>query len=165
MACSDSRVVPNLFASTNPGNLFVVRNVGNMIPKPHSWTNHTTADESEIAAIEFGILQLGVRNIIVCGHSECGAMAGLLSKEGGNHVCDANCMHSRMPHLNSWLRHGYESLEKYRKLVEYNEIPTFYKGSKDREIKITNIDRTMKPHNLLSQINVIQQLDNISQYK
>jgi carbonic anhydrase len=163
MACSDSRVVPNVFASTNPGNLFVVRNVGNLIPKPNE-QDHTTADESEVAAIEFGILQLGVKNIIVCGHSECGAMLGLLNNDDVKHKCDAQCIHVRMPHLSAWLRHGYESLHKFKRMISSGETPTFSKGSGGTEIR-AKINKNLSPHNQLSQINVLQQLENISKYK
>ena len=68
IACSDSRVVPNLFASTNPGDLFVVRNVANIIP-PYS-----QEATSEAAAIEFAVNTLKVKEVIICGHSECGGM-------------------------------------------------------------------------------------------
>src|SRR5262245_64200108 len=65
VACSDSRVVPNLFASTDPGDLFVVRNVGNMIPASHGDCGHSSADESEAAAIEFALLNLNVSDIVI----------------------------------------------------------------------------------------------------
>src|ERR1700737_3168510 len=68
IACSDSRVAPNVFASTNPGDLFVLRNVGNLIPPASS-----SQDCSASAVIEFSIFSLNVSDIIVCGHSECGA--------------------------------------------------------------------------------------------
>src|SRR3989344_7005564 len=77
IACSDSRVVPNTFASTNPGDLFVLRNVGNLVP-PCDKHGLSTSDESEAAAIEYSIETLGVTNIIVCGHSECAAMRALV---------------------------------------------------------------------------------------
>src|SRR5271154_5622632 len=69
IGCSDSRVVPNLFASTEPGDLFVVRNIGNLIP-PCSCSAH---ESSVAAAIEFSLFSLNVSDIIICGHSECGA--------------------------------------------------------------------------------------------
>jgi carbonic anhydrase len=77
IACSDSRVVPNLFASTNPGDLFVVRNVGNMIP-PFAISS-TCLGTAEAAAIEFSLTNLPIANIIVCGHSECAAMKAMVS--------------------------------------------------------------------------------------
>lgn len=99
IACSDSRVAANVFASTEPGDLFVIRNVGNMIPCCGD-DGHSSADESEAAAIEFAILNLNVKHIIVCGHSECGAMHAIL--RGRNTL--------KTPHLRAWLRHGEPSL-------------------------------------------------------
>ncbi len=107
IACSDSRVAPNVFASTDPGDLFVVRNVGNLIPCCGD-DGHSTADESEAAAIEFAILTLNVSDIIVCGHSDCGAMRALLD---GREKISA-------PHLRAWLRHGEAALEQ---LAEAND--------------------------------------------
>lgn len=95
IACSDSRVVPNLFASTDPGDLFVIRNVGNLIP-PCNSDGHSKGDESEWAAIEFAILQLRVSHIIVCGHSECGAIQAI---QNGRHNIVGE-------HLKSWLESG-----------------------------------------------------------
>lgn len=94
IACSDSRVVPNLFASTEPGDLFVVRNVGNVVP-PAGADGRTQSDESEGAAVEFAVRTLGVRDIVVCGHSECGATR--LVTEGRTP--------SGSPNLEAWLRH------------------------------------------------------------
>lgn len=100
IACSDSRVAANVFASTEPGDLFVIRNVGNMIPCCGD-DGHSSADESEAAAIEFAIQNLNVKHIIVCGHSECGAMHAIL--RGRNSLTT--------PHLRAWLRHGEPSLK------------------------------------------------------
>src|SRR5712691_7179979 len=78
IACSDSRVVPNLFASADPGDLFVIRNVGNIIA-PADREGRSQSDESEAAAMEFSIEKLNVTDIIVCGHSECGAMQAIIA--------------------------------------------------------------------------------------
>jgi carbonic anhydrase len=101
IACSDSRVAINVFASTEPGDLFVVRNPGNIV-SPAAADGISVADESEAAAIEFAVGQLKVRDIIVCGHSSCGAMGGLLR---GRDSVDG-------PHLRSWLRHAERALER-----------------------------------------------------
>jgi hypothetical protein len=69
IACSDSRMAVNVFASTNPGDLFVLRNVGNLVP-PYGHPGAT----GTAAAVEFAVDSLRVRHIIVCGHSDCGAM-------------------------------------------------------------------------------------------
>ena len=73
IGCSDSRVVPHLLMDSGPGELFVVRNVGSLVPPfDASHGYHGTA-----AAIELAVLSLGVREIIVCGHSHCGAIRAL----------------------------------------------------------------------------------------
>lgn len=73
VACSDSRVVPQLITQTGPGDLFVLRNAGNILP-PHG--AHHGGEE---ATIEYAVTALGIRHIIICGHSHCGAVKGLLS--------------------------------------------------------------------------------------
>jgi carbonic anhydrase len=133
IACSDSRVVPNTFASTNPGDLFVLRNVGNLVP-PCDHRGVSISDESEAAAIEFSILNLKIKDIIVCGHSECGAMRALIEER----------TKLSPPNLKSWLRHGDEALFKLR--------------------KGTTLDSNLEIHNQLSQLNVLQQMEHISTY-
>ena len=81
IACSDSRVAPNLFASTDPGDLFVVRNPGNLVP-PANPNQEKPNGASEAAAIEIALEILKVRDIIICGHSHCAGMASLLSEKG-----------------------------------------------------------------------------------
>jgi carbonic anhydrase len=99
IACSDSRVAVNVFGSTDPGDAFVVRNVGNLIP-PCDEAGRSVADESEASALEFAVLQLGVRHIVVCGHSDCGAIKALM---GGRPNVTA-------PNLRAWLRHAEPAL-------------------------------------------------------
>ncbi len=130
IGCSDSRVVPNLFASTNPGDLFVVRNVGNLIP-PASCAEK---DTSLAAAIEFAVTSLTVADIVVCGHSECGAMQALAQ---GIDKCVC-------PHVRSWLAYGESSLKK----VQQGDI----------------IDSSLSEHNQISQTNVLQQIEHLKSY-
>lgn len=75
VACSDSRVVPNTFASTDPGDLFVLRNPGNIIPTEDS--SRVPAAAGAAAAIEFAVRRLGVTEVVVCGHSDCGVMKAM----------------------------------------------------------------------------------------
>ncbi|HSQ56681.1 MAG TPA: carbonic anhydrase [Gemmata sp.] len=75
ITCSDSRIDPNLLTHSRPGELFILRNAGNIVPP------HQTATNGEAATIEFAVAGLGVKDIIVCGHSHCGAMKGLLEPE------------------------------------------------------------------------------------
>jgi len=72
ITCSDSRIVPEMLTQTEPGQLFVLRNAGNMVPPG------TAAVSGEAATIEYAIQVLKVEDVIVCGHSHCGAIAGLL---------------------------------------------------------------------------------------
>lgn len=75
ITCSDSRIDPNLLTQCQPGELFVIRNAGNLVPP------HGSANGGEGATIEYAVAALGVKNIVVCGHSQCGAMQGLLHPE------------------------------------------------------------------------------------
>ena len=90
ITCSDSRIDPNLLTRSQPGELFILRNAGNIIPP------HPAANSGEGATIEFAVAGLGVKDIIVCGHSHCGAMKGLLHPE----ELEA------MPAVQEWLSHA-----------------------------------------------------------
>lgn len=101
ITCSDSRVLAELITQSQPGDLFVVKNVGNIVP-PASATGSTN---STAAAIEFAVQTLRVSDVVVCGHSLCGAMSGLL-----NGLPEQEAM----PHLQEWL----ELAAPVRKLIE-----------------------------------------------
>lgn len=99
ITCSDSRVAPNWFASTDPGDLFVVRNIGNLVP-PCDLDGRAQGDTSVAAAIEFSQLSLSVKDIVVCGHSGCGAMQAICN--GVEKLPTSN--------LKRWLALGEKSL-------------------------------------------------------
>lgn len=98
ITCSDSRIVPHLITQTKPGDLFICRTVGNLIPP------HGQGDGSVASAIEYAVAALNVSSVIVCGHSDCGAMKALLHPEATE----------RLPQTRSWLRYGEAAREIVR---------------------------------------------------
>ncbi|MFE1601098.1 carbonic anhydrase [Methylobacterium sp. ID0610] len=90
IACADSRVAPEHITQTGPGELFVCRNAGNIVP-PFTQQNGGVS-----SAIEYAVVALGVRDIVICGHSDCGAMKGLMQPK----ALEA------MPSVAAWLRHS-----------------------------------------------------------
>jgi carbonic anhydrase len=98
ITCSDSRIDPNLLTGSDPGDLFICRNAGNIIP-PHS--NETGG---MTASIEYAVAVLGVRHIIVCGHTDCGAIKGAM---------DLSALKG-LPHVKEWLGHCRSAMEIVR---------------------------------------------------
>jgi carbonic anhydrase len=100
IACSDSRVVPSLITQSGPGDLFELRNAGNMVP-PYGASNG-----GEAATIEYAVSILGVKDIVVCGHTGCGAMKALLDPGST----------AKVPIVRRWLEHA----ETTRRIIEEN---------------------------------------------
>ncbi len=98
ITCADSRLVPNVITSSGPGDLFTVRNVGNLVPAGHQ-------DASVEAAIAFAVDKLRVTSIVVCGHSGCGAMNALFTGAPPASAADR--------HLQEWLSHGRPTLAAF----------------------------------------------------
>jgi carbonic anhydrase len=101
ITCSDSRIVPHLITQSGVGDLFIIRNAGNLVPPFGS------ANGGEGAAIEYAIHALGIEQVIICGHSNCGAMKGLLKLER---------LRTEMPLVYEWLQHA----ESTRRLIQEN---------------------------------------------
>lgn len=96
IGCSDSRMVPDLICQTDPGDLFVIRNAGNIVP-PYT----PGAAAGEAATIEYAIKGLGIKELIVCGHTRCGAMQAVLNPDATD----------EMPRVRSWLANADASAE------------------------------------------------------
>lgn len=126
ITCSDSRIDPNRLTQTRPGELFIQRTAGNIIPP------YGAVHGGEAATIEYAVSALRVRDIIVCGHSHCGAMAGLLDPESV----------SKMPAVRAYLQHA----EATRRIVEEN---------------YEHLDDPLKRLTLTVEENVLVQLENL----
>ncbi|WP_299593216.1 carbonic anhydrase [uncultured Microbulbifer sp.] len=98
ITCADSRIDPNLVTQTEPGELFICRNAGNVVPPHSSQTGGMTA------SIEFAVAALGISHIVVCGHTDCGAMKGAIHPENLD----------SLPHVKEWLGHCRSATEVVR---------------------------------------------------
>ena len=95
LTCADSRIDPSLITQTDPGDLFICRNAGNIVPPHSSMTGGMTA------SIEYAVAALNVPHLIVCGHSHCGAMAALMHPEST----------AGLPHTNNWLSYAQAAVQ------------------------------------------------------
>ena len=95
ITCADSRIDPNLVTQTEPGDLFICRNAGNIVPP------HVKVAGGVTASIEYAVAVLGVKHIVICGHTDCGAMKGALNPKGLE----------ELPHVHDWLNNSRAAVE------------------------------------------------------
>jgi carbonic anhydrase len=95
IACSDSRVVPEVLTQREPGEIFVVRNAGNIIP------SYGPAAGGVSASIEYALAAIGIEDVVVCGHSDCGAMKAILRENSLE----------QMPAVAGWIKHAAAAKE------------------------------------------------------
>lgn len=131
ITCSDSRINPHMLTQTEPGELFVLRNAGNIVPA------HGTGSGGEQGSIEYAVSVLGVAHIIICGHSHCGAMKGLLHAED---------VKKKLPAVSKWLEHA----EATRCVVEHkcghlSEDDRIQEAAKENILVQLNNLRTLPP--------------------
>lgn len=107
VTCADSRIDPELITQSQPGDVFVTRNVGNLVPAYGEMLGGVSA------VIEYAVTALKVRHVVVCGHSDCGAMKGLLHPEALE----------KMPTVKSWLKNAHAALSVANSLAEHDEKP------------------------------------------
>lgn len=131
IGCADSRVVPNLITNTKPGEMFVVRNIANIIPK------YRISDEflATTSAIEYALYVLGIKDIIICGHSNCGGCSALYYDDS---------KFEKTPNVKVWL----ESI----------------KHLKDKADAIDELDTTAKKLWLIERLNIVNSIDNLLTY-
>ena len=125
ITCSDSRIVPDMLMQSSPGELFICRNAGNIIPA------HGDHNGGVSATIEYAVRVLEVKHIIVCGHSDCGVMHGLLHPERV----------AKLPNVSQWLQYGARARAVVDEICE---------GQSDTE-KVMELARQ----------NVLAQMDNL----
>lgn len=129
ITCSDSRVVPNLILQSDPGELFIIRTAGNMIPPYRSALGGGVA-----ASIEYAVEVLGIRDIILCAHSDCGPMKAVLHPEKV----------AALPAVAEWVKHG----ELARRKFEAEQPQAEGAAALDR----------------IAQFNIVQQLKHLAAY-
>jgi carbonic anhydrase len=131
IGCSDSRVIPNLMVQSNPGDLFVIRNVGNFVPPFKTDEDfHATA-----SGIEYAVCMLNVQEVIICGHSHCGACQSLFE----------DIDFKDMPHTKKWLELG-ESAKSSAILSLGNNAP------KEELLRLTE------------KLSIVKQIENLLTY-
>lgn len=118
ISCADSRVVPEHIMQAEPGDLFVCRNAGNIVPP------FATQNGGVSSTVEYAVAALGVRDIIVCGHSDCGAMKAL--------AVDQDL--SAMPNVVAWLRHSHAAHK-----VVTESYPAMDGGQRIRAVSLENV--------------------------
>lgn len=118
ISCADSRVVPEHIMQAEPGELFVCRNAGNIVPP------FATQNGGVSSTVEYAVEALGVRDIIVCGHSDCGAMKALMNPH----------MLENMPNVAAWLRHSHAAQQ-----VVARSYPALDNGSSVRAASLENV--------------------------
>ena len=131
ITCSDSRVVPNLITNTDPGDLFIARNIGNFVP-PFNQDNEAAATAS---AIEYAVGILKVENIILCGHTDCGACKSLFED-----IPDTVDMF----HIRKWLKFG--------------------ENAKNQALGLVGVQDKKKLYMATEKFNIIEQMKNILTY-
>jgi carbonic anhydrase len=98
ITCSDSRISPSWLTQTQPGELFILRNAGNLVPP------YGSSAGGEAATIEYAVEALGVEDVVICGHSHCGAMKAVIEPEGAK----------ALPAVSAWIQHA----EPTRRLIQ-----------------------------------------------
>ena len=143
ITCSDSRIETAMLTQTDPGELFICRNAGNIVPP------HTNQTGGMTASIEFAIGALKIPNIVICGHTECGAMKGAINRAGL----------TSLPHVREWLGYaqgavditealgaGLDPEAKMRMLLEQNVILQLHHLKTHPTVAVALAQKTVQLH-------------------
>lgn len=131
ITCSDSRVLPDMITSTLPGELFIVRNIANMVPRFSNSDEYLTVP----SAIEYAVNALKVRNIVICGHSNCGGIGALYKSEEEM---------KGLVHTKKWLELGLKV--------------------KENALKLHENDKNISLQELTEKLNIVEQLEHLMSY-
>lgn len=133
ITCADSRIVPKMMTQTDPGDLFIIRTVGNLIA-PFGPAQQTLVGASEGAALEFAINTLKIKDIIMCGHSRCGAIKTIM---------DGDSMENN-PHLDAWIQAQFIDASP--------SVPDI------------SFEKEFDEYDQVSQVNVLKQIEHLKTY-
>ncbi|XP_022095223.1 beta carbonic anhydrase 1-like [Acanthaster planci] len=169
ISCIDSRVLPTHFCQTSPGDMFLLRNAGNVIPQANYTQGEYTQSSSEVVALEITCNRSKVEHVVVCGHSDCQALYAAYShyreREGKKPITQVSQL------IHQWSRtHGVEaSLNKIQDLsakTPEGGTMTFDVGAKPLEAYFQDFDIAEEKSLLdkLSKVSVLQQLEHLSSY-
>ncbi len=122
IGCSDSRITPDLVLNSKPGDMFILRNVGNFVP-PYK---HDEDFHGSAAAIEYAVAVLKVKHIVVCGHSHCGACKSLYEE-----IPDTKSL----IHVKTWLKLGQKSKEKTLNAKKFKTEEEMYRETEKNSIR------------------------------
>ena len=138
IGCSDSRIVPNLITKTLPGELFVIRNIANLVPVYRESQEYLATT----SAIEYSVKMLNIENIIICGHSNCGGCKAIFMSEKET---------AEIPHTRKWL----ELMGRVKEMVQEHER---------HNPAIQGRDEEAKRELMTEQLNIVEQMNHLLTY-
>ncbi|XP_055603900.1 beta carbonic anhydrase 1 [Uranotaenia lowii] len=161
--CMDSRMIPTRYTDTHVGDMFVVRNAGNLVP--HAGHFQDEYFSCEPAALELGCIVNNIKHIIVCGHSDCKAMNLLYLLKDPEFASVEN---RRISPLRAWLcAHANTSLDKFQNLTKVGlDKPLIFSSETPLRKFVAYIDpeNQFAIEDKLSQVNTLQQIENVASY-
>jgi len=159
ISCMDSRVSPTRFLQCDIGDLFIIRNPGNVVRHSSCIQAHDNPP-SEAAALDMVNVKFGIKNFIVCGHSDCRAMMGLLSLQEKHNDGQP------LSHIHSWLLHnGQRTFDKLHYVLDNPTKPVKFCADIPQLTFHAYIDPALPVKDKMSQINTLQTIENITSYE